>query len=396
MSNPEIQTTDRPAPPPTRSAKIKWTIIVVVAAIVIVGGIIGSKIYFGIQMGKKMAGFANFPQTVSTAVAAKTSWQAHAESVGSVRALRGADLAAQADGVVDKIEFESGNEVAAGTTLLRLRPNDDPAKLAQLEAAAVLAELTYKRDQEQLAAQAISQATLDSDEATLKSARAQVAAQQALIEEKIVRAPFAGRLGIRQVDEGQYLSAGTMVVTLQALDPIVIDFYVPQQILLNLKTGQAVTATIDTYPGATFTGTVTSINSKVDTASRNVQVRATFHNADRRLVPGMYATVAIDAGAPQELVTVPQTAITYNPYGATVFVVDQSGRNESGAPKAIAKQHFVEVGPTRGDQVAVTKGLAADDVVVTGGQLKLRNGSPVAIDNTVKPADDAAPTPPNE
>ncbi len=385
-----------PANPPTRSAKIKWTIIVVVAAIVIVGGIIGSKIYFGIQKGKAMAGFANFPQTVSTAVAAATSWQAHAESVGSVRALRGADLAAQASGVVDKIEFESGNEVAAGATLLRLRPNDDPAKLAQLEAAAVLADLTYKRDQEQFAAQAISQATVDSDEATLKSARAQVAAQQALIEEKIVRAPFSGRLGIRQVDEGQYLSAGATVVTLQALDPIVIDFYVPQQILSNLKTGQAVTAAIDTYAGATFTGVVTSINSKVDTASRNVQVRATFHNADRRLVPGMYANVAIDAGAPEDLVTVPQTAITYNPYGATVFVVDQSGRNESGAPKQIAKQRFVEVGPTRGDQVAVTKNLAAGDVVVTGGQLKLRNGSPVTIDNTVKPNDDVAPSPPNE
>ncbi len=400
MSQPEIQAIDR-GPAPTRSAKIKWTVIVVVAAIVIVGGIMGMKIYFGIKMGKQMAGFANFPQTVSTAVAATTSWQAHAESVGSVRALRGSDLAAQASGVVDKIEFESGNEVAAGATLLRLRPNDDPAKLAQLEAAAVLAEQTVKRDQEQFAAQAISQATLDADEAGLKSAQAQVAAQQALIEEKIVRAPFAGRLGIRQVDEGQYLSAGTTIVTLQALDPIFIDFYIPQQTLANLKAGQAVNATIDTYPGATFTGLVTSINSKIDTASRNVQVRATFHNTDRRLVPGMYANVAIDDGAPRNLVTVPQTAITYNPYGATVFVVEQSSSGESGGPKpggpkAIAKQRFVEVGPTRGDQVAVTKGLAAGDVVVTGGQLKLRNGSPVTIDNTVKPADDAAPTPPNE
>jgi len=371
-------------------------VIVVLAAFLIVGVIIGSNIYSGIKNGKKMAGYANFPQTVSTAVAAATSWQAHAESVGSVRALRGADLAAQASGVVDKIEFESGNEVAAGATLLRLRPNDDPAKLAELEAAAVLAEQTYKRDQEQLAAQAISQATVDSDEATLKSARAQVAAQQALIDEKIVRAPFAGRLGIRQVDEGQYLSAGTTVVTLQALDPIVIDFYVPQQMLSNLRAGQSVTAAIDTYPGAAFTGQVTSINSKVDTASRNVQVRATFHNIDRRLVPGMYANVAVDSGAPQDLVTVPQTAITYNPYGATVFVVDQSGGAGAGGAPKVAKQRFVEVGPTRGDQVAVTKGLAAGDVVVTGGQLKLRNGSPVTIDNTVKPNDDAAPTPPNE
>ncbi len=395
MSHSEIQATDRNTAAPSRSAKIKWTIVVVVAAIVIVGGIIGSKIYFGIQMGKKMAGFANFPQTISTAVATRTGWQAHTDSIGTVRALRGADLAAQANGVVDKIEFESGNEVAAGKTLLRLRPNDDPAKLAQLQAAAVLAELTYKRDQEQLAAQAISQATVDTDEAALKSARALVAAQQALIEEKIVTAPFAGRLGIRQVDEGQYLSAGTTVVTLQALDPIYIDFFVPQQALSNLKPGQAVTATIDAYPGVSFAGVMTSINSKIDTASRNVQARASFHNADRRLVPGMYANVAIDSGAPQDLVTVPQAAITYNPYGATVYVVDQNG-GEKGAPKAVAKQRFVEPGSTRGDQVAIIKGLAAGDVVVTGGQLKLRNGSPVTINNTVKPTDDAAPTPPNE
>ena len=169
--------------------------------------------------------------------------------------------------------------------------------MQQLEAAAELAAQTYKRDQEQFAAQAISQATLDTDVSTLKSARAQVAAQQALIEEKIVKAPFAGRLGIRQVDLGQYLTAGTTVVTLQALDPILIDFYVPQQALEHLKIGQAATATVDTYPGVSFTGVIESINSKVDTASRNVQVRASFHNADRRLVPGMFANVAVDSGA---------------------------------------------------------------------------------------------------
>ena len=177
----------------------------------------------------------------------------------------------------------------AGKLLLRLKPNDDFAKLQQLQAAAELAEQNYKRDQEQFAAQAISQATLDSDVSTLKSARAQVAAQQALIEEKIVRAPFAGRLGIRQVDLGQYLNAGTIIVTLQALDPILVDFYLPQQALEHIKIGQTATATVDTYPGVNFAGAIESINSKVDTASRNVQVRASFHNADRRLVPGMFA-----------------------------------------------------------------------------------------------------------
>jgi membrane fusion protein (multidrug efflux system) len=396
VSNTEIRMGAGAGTPATRSAKITWAVIVVVVAILLVGGIIGWKIYSGMQMGKKMAGFANFPQTVSTAVATSTSWQAHSETVGSVRALRGADMAAQAAGVVESIPFESGNEVPAGAVLLRLRLNDDGAKLEQLQAAAVLAEQTYKRDQEQFAAQAISQAQLDTDAAALKSARAQVAAQQALIDEKIVRAPFAGRLGIRQVDEGQYLSAGTTIVTLQALDPIVIDFYVPQQTLAHLKPGQPVGATVDAYPGSHFDGNITSINSKVDTASRNVQVRASFHNADHRMVPGMYATVSVDNGAPQAQITVPQSAITYNPYGNTIFVVATSPSTNGSPTKQIAQQRFVQVGATRGDQVAVTKGLEAGEVVVIAGQLKIHNGSPVAVNNSATPTNDAAPTPPNE
>jgi membrane fusion protein (multidrug efflux system) len=369
---------------------------------------------------KGMAAGAAAPQTVSTAVATSSTWQGHTKAVGSLRAVRGADLAPQASGVVDEISFDSGNEVPKGKVLLRLRANDDPAKLAQLEAAAVLAEQSLKRDQEQLEAQAISQATVDSDVATAKSAHAQVAAQQALIDEKIVRAPFAGRLGIRLVDEGQYLAAGTTVVTLQALDPIFIDFYVPQQALAELKSGEAISASVDTYPGQRFRGTITSINSKVDSASRNVQVRGSFANADRRLVPGMYATVDIDTGAPRSLVTVPQTAISYNPYGDTVYVLQKpagadagpaSGAAKSGAPPPagatgpatppdggsyVVQQRFVNLGPTRGDQVAIESGIAAGDVIVTSGQLKLHNGASVVVNNAVRPSDSPAPNPPNE
>jgi membrane fusion protein (multidrug efflux system) len=298
--------------------------------------------------------------------------------------------------VVDKIHIESGAEVAAGTVLLVLKPNDDPAKLAQLQAQAELASITLKRDQEQLEAQAISQATVDTDASNLKSARAQVVAQQALIEEKLVRAPFAGRLGIRLVDEGQYLAAGTTVVTLQALDPIFIDFYVPQQALARLKVKQAVSATVDAYPGVTFTGNIASVNSKVDTASRNVQIRASFANADRRLVPGMYANLDINDGEPSTLVTLPQSAITYNPYGNTVYLVQKSGTDDKGNPKLTVLQRFVKLGGTRGDQVAVTSGIAAGDEVVTAGQMKLRNGSSVVINNKILPTSDSNPTPPNE
>jgi len=223
-----------------------------------------------------------------------------------------------------------------------------------------------------------------------------VAAQQALIEEKTVRAPFAGKLGLRLVDEGQYLAAGTTVVTLQSLDPIFIDFYVPQQALGIVKTGEIVNATVDTYPGATFTGKIVSISSKVDSASRNVQIRASFSNADRRLVPGMYANVEINNGAATEQITLPQTAITYNAYGDTVYVVQKNEGGEPGHPRLTAVQRFVKVGKTRGDQVAIISGIAVGDEVVTAGQLKLRSGTAVVVNNQVVPTDAATPTPPNQ
>jgi len=230
----------------------------------------------------------------------------------------------------------------------------------------------------------------------LKSARAQVAAQKALIEEKTVRAPFAGKLGIRLVDEGQFLAAGTTVVTLQALDPIFVDFYMPQQALSHLKTNQAVSASVDAYPGVAFTGKITSINARVDPASRNIQARGSFPNADRRLVPGMYANVEIDDGEATADLTLPQSAITYNPYGNTVYIVQKGAADDKGNQNLTVQQRFVKLGDTRGDQVAVKSGVAAGDEVVTAGQMKLRNGAPVVINNKISPTNDANPTPPNE
>jgi membrane fusion protein (multidrug efflux system) len=378
-------------------AMIKPLVILFLAVAVLTGGIYGWHVFVAKKfIEPMMKGMASAPQTVSTTIAAASSWQHRSQALGTLRAVRGADLAAQASGVVDKLHIESGTEVAAGTVLLALKPNDDPAKLAQLQAQAELASITLKRDQEQLEAQAISQATVDTDVSNLKAARAQVEAQQALIEEKVVRAPFAGRLGIRLVDEGQYLAAGTTVVTLQALDPIFIDFYVPQQALARLQVKQAVSAMVDAYPEAAFSGTIVSVNSKVDAASRNVQVRASFANADRRLVPGMYATVAIDDGNPSTLVTLPQSAITHNPYGDTVYLVQKSGTDDKGNPRLTVVQRFVKLGDTRGDQIAVKSGIAVGDEVVTAGQMKLRNGSSVVINNKIVPSNDSNPTPLNE
>ena len=377
-------------------AMIKPIVIMAIIIVAVLGGVFGwQRVMAG--FGKKfMAAAASAPQTVSTTIAATAEWQPYYQSTGSLRAVRGADLSAQAAGIVDQLAIQSGEEVPSGKVLLRLKPNDDYAKLLQLQAAAELADQTLKRDQEQFEAQAISQANIDTDVSTQKSAHAQVAAQEALIEEKIVRAPFAGRLGIRQVDLGQYLTAGTTVVTLQALDPILVDFYLPQQALAQIKVGQPVTATVDTYPGQAFGGILESINSKVDTASRNVQVRASLRNADRRLVPGMFASVRIEYGGKHQPVTLPQTAVTYNVYGNTVYVVEQNGVDDKGHPRLLAQQRFVKLGATRGDQVAIESGVKPGETVVIAGQIKLRNGIPVTVNNDVLPTNAINPKPPNE
>ncbi len=326
---------------------------------------------------------------VSTTVAHESDWQDRLQAVGTIRAVRGADLAAEVSGVVDTVEFDSGHDVAAGTVLLRLRPNDDDAKLADLQAAVQLAAENLARDTRQFHAQAVSQATMDADESHLLSAKAQVAQQQALMAEKIVRAPFAGRLGLRLVDQGQYLPAGTTIVTLQALDPLFVDFYLPQQALAELQTGESADLRVDTYPGRAFAATISAISPKLDPASRMLSVRATLPNRDHALLPGMFANVTMQAGPVHRYITLPNAAIVYNPYGSLVYVVDQ------GKP-ATVHQVLIRTGPTRGDQIAVTQGLADGQTVVTAGQIKLRQGSAIIVNNTVQPLDDPEPHPPEE
>jgi membrane fusion protein (multidrug efflux system) len=330
--------------------------------------------------------------TVATAPASLQPWQATLTAVGSLRASNGADLAPEIGGVIDELHFDSGQTVAAGTPLLHLRLNDDEAKLEQLQAAADLDAITLKRDQRQLAAQGVAQSVVDTDVGNLKVARAQVLAQQALIDEKTIRAPFAGRLGVRQIDLGEYVAPGTTLVTLQALDPMFIDFYLPQQAMGQVAVGQKVTVSVDAYAGRTFAGTVSSLNSKVDSASRMLQIRSTVANPGGELLPGMFATACIDSGPPQSLVTIPQAAVAYNPYGSLVYVI-QNGPDAQGRPQMIAHQQFVTTGAARGDQVSIVKGIKAGDIVVVAGQLKLHNDVAVKIDNSVKIPDDAAPVP---
>jgi membrane fusion protein, multidrug efflux system len=367
--------------------------IMLIAVVVVFGGVFGFQIFKNAMIKKFMTAMAPPPQTVSTVMAATQDWQPQIEAVGSLRAANGADLSFEVSGIVKELHFHSGDDVAAGDLLATLRADDDIAKLAQLQATAALSEINRQRNLEQFKIKAVSQATLDSDAANLKNSKGQVAEQEAVIAKKMLRAPFAGHLGVRAVDIGQYISAGTTVVTLQALDPLYADFFVPQQALKQIGLEQAVTIKVDTYPDRDFAGTITAINPKVDPATRNVQVRATLKNPDRLLLPGMYATVNVAAGEKQRYVTLPQTAVTYNPYGETVYIVDDKGTNPQGQPQLTARQVFVTAGLKRGDQVAILSGIEEGQTVVTAGQMKLRNGAPVMVDNTIRPTADANPIP---
>ncbi|MBN9025515.1 MAG: efflux RND transporter periplasmic adaptor subunit [Rhizobiales bacterium] len=372
---------------------IKRMVIMLVLTGVVLGGVFGFQLFKASMIQKVMASLANPPQTVSTTVATAQDWRSTLEAVGSVRAVNGANLSAEVPGIVSALHFESGADVKAGDLLLELEASDDIAHLNALKATADLQRIVFERDSRLLKNQAIAQQQVDTDKSNLLSAESLADQQQALVDYKSVKAPFSGRLGIRQVDLGQYLPAGTPIVTLQQLDPIYVDFYVPQQALASIRKGQPVTAKVDTFPNRSFKGEVSSINAQVDTATRTVQIRASVENKDFLLLPGMFATVDIETAAPQHYVTLPQTAIAYNSYGDIAYLVDDKGKDANGQPQLVARQAFVTTGPTRGDQVAILDGVKAGETVVTAGQLKLRNGTPVHVDNTVQPANEANPRP---
>ena len=400
---------------PRKPNQRKRLIIVVVAVVILFALLIGFNTFKGIMIGKFMKSMGNPPQTVSTMTVGYQDWQPHVQAVGNVRAVHGADLAFDVAGLVESVDVKSGADVKKGQVLVKLVDADDRAKLEGLKASAQLAKLTADRSKQQLAVQAISKAQYDADMANLKSAQANAAAQQALVDKKTLRAPFAGRIGIITANPGQYINVGTTVVTLQQLDPVYVDFTVPQSSLDELQVGGKVEVTADAFRDKTFTGNVSATDPKIDLSTRNVGVEATVANPDELLVPGMFTKVAVDSGATQRYLTLPQTAISYAPYGDTVFVVHEGAPPETDAdgqpvkvkPPAEAKpaakdkngpSHYVQqvvvtVGSTRGDQVAIEGGIKQGDVIVTSGQLKLKNGTPVNINNKVQPAFNPKPNP---
>ncbi len=367
----------------------------IICLAVLFGGVFGFQVFKSRMIKKYMASQGQQKQTVSTCKAGYQEWRPHFIAIGTLTAVLGADLAPEVNGIVKQIHFKSGTDVKKGTLLLQINADADLARLESLKAAEDLARRTLARDTEQFKVQAVSQATIDSDTANLKSARAQVAEQKALIDKKFIKAPFDGRLGIRAVDLGQYISPGQKIVTLQSLNPIFIDFYFPQKDISRLRVGQNIKVMVDAFPGNSFSGEISSISPKVDESTRNVPVRAKISNQEKKLLPGMFATANVEIGVKQKYITLPQTAISYNPYGDYVYVVTKKEKDEKQAD-LIVKQRFIDAGETRGDQVAVISGIKEGEIIVTSGQNKLKNDTPVAINNSISLPNNAAPAPVDE
>jgi membrane fusion protein (multidrug efflux system) len=390
-------------------------IIMLVTTGVVFGGIFGFK-WFGNKMMNQFFDHMPIPPVAITATEAQDqTWPATIEAVGTVTAVNGIAVASEVAGTVESIRFQSGDRVAAGTVLVTLDAVMDQAQLRTLEAQRDLAETELTRGKELFGLEGLAKSQFDRLESAAAQATARVEEQRALVAKKTIRAPFAGMLGIRQISLGQYVSPGTPLVTLQSLDPIYVNFALPEQRLGVLAVGLAVTAGVDAFPNATFEGRITAIEPRVAESTRNFDVQATFRNAAAnpatRLQPGLFARVHIALPKSEHYVVVPQTAVSYNPYGNSVYVVQaaasgspgeatskpsdgaQTAADQSG-PTLTVTRRLIKTGPARGDLVAVIEGLKPGERVATSGLLKLRNDAVVVINNAVKPGEDLHPSPP--
>lgn len=388
-----------PKRPPSTRKRMFWMIVI---TLVVFGGVFA--LWGGMRMLMNQF-FDNMPQppvAVATFEARAERWSGRLEAVGTLVAVNGTDVTTEAGGVVQRILFEPGQPVTAGTPLVELTSDAELATLEALEASANLARVQADRWRALGAEQLVSQAEVEERATQAATARAQAESQRALIAQKRIRAPFDGVLGIRKVDLGEYLAPGAPIVSLQSLDPIFLDFTLPEQELGNVTRGQAIHARVDSIPGRGFEGTVTAIEPAVDPGTRNFRVQATLANPDHLLRPGAFAKVEFDVGNEQDVVVIPQTAVAFNPYGNVVFVVVPAEAGGDGAAddgaegeQLIARQRFIDTGPTRGDMIVVTRGLEPGETVVNGGLLRLRNDAAVVINNEVQPSADESPLPPN-
>jgi membrane fusion protein, multidrug efflux system len=341
------------------------------------------------------AAFQPPPEAVTTIVATEQRWPETLSAIGTVAAVQGVTVSADLPGTVDRIGFESGRAVREGEVLALLDTRQEQAQLAAAESQRELAKANFDRMQGLLDEHVVSRAEFDQANAEYRQGDARVGEIKAAIARKTIRAPFSGLLGIRQVNLGQYLSAGTALVTLQSLNPIYVNFGVPQQAMSDVRAGRGVRVTEkDSTDGVEFSGRITAIDSIVDSSTRNIQAQATLANPDGRLRPGMFVQAEVTLGSPSTVIALPASSISYAPYGNSVYVVADL-KDPKGKPYRGVRQQFVKVGVARGDQIAVTSGLKPGDEVVTSGVFKLRNGAAVQVNNKIRPSNSLKPKPEN-
>ena len=332
------------------------------------------------------------PEAVTTIVAKQETWPETLSAIGTITAMQGVVVSADLPGIVDSIEFESGGSASEGGVLLRLDTRQEQAQLAAAEAARDLARANYDRLQGLTNQSAVSRVDYDRSEADRKQTEAKVEEIRAIIARKTICAPFSGLLGIRQVNLGQYLSEGAAIVSLQKLDPVYVEFSVPQQYIGKVRVGTSVRVASADHEGERFTGQINAINSVVDENTRNVRIQATLANPQGKLHPGMFVETEVRMGAARRVIALPAPAISYAPYGDSVFIVtnlkDQDGQTYRGV-----RQQFIKLGPARGDQIAVLSGIEPGEEVVTSGVFKLRNSTAVFVNNKIQPHNDKTPKP---
>lgn len=354
-----------------------------IVAVVVFGSIFGYK-YLAMRRGMAaQAGQVRPPTTVSAAAAQEETWPNTLNAVGSIASFRGITVKNEIEGAVRHIAFTSGAYVEAGAPLVDLDDSIEAASLPGLEAQAKLAATNLARARDLRAADTNALADLDAAEATAASTQSALASLRATVAKKHIVAPFAGRLGIARIYPGQFLGKAEAIVQLETLDPVYVDFSLPQQSIAQVAVGQTVHIQVDAFPGRVFAGTIAAISPRVDDSTRSLSLRAAVPNADEALRPGMFGRVEVVLPGTARSIVLPTSAVVYNPYGNFVFVIDGG----------VAKQRFVQTGPQRGNVIAILSGLQPGEQVVTSGQIKLRNGSPVRVDNTAAPSADPAPKP---
>jgi membrane fusion protein (multidrug efflux system) len=362
--------------------RVVFTIVGLFVLIGVLGGIKGLQISRMAADGKQ---FVPPPETVTTVEVHSESWESLLFSVGSLEAVQGVMVTAELTGKVVHIAFEPGAMVRTGDLLVQQDISSETAQLRASEAAVALAKITLERTRKLLTEKTVSQSQYDSADAQFKQAVAQFDTIRAAIAKKTIRAPFAGRLGIRLINLGQILNEGEAIVSLQSLDPIFINFSLPQQQLVQAQPGLTVQVTTDALPGRTIEGKITAINPAVDIATRNLRVQATVANPQKRLRPGMFVNVAVVLPVQDKVLAIPATAVLYAPYGDSVFVVEEKKREQNSPPGKVVRQQFVRLGKKRGDFIAVSSGLNDGETIISTGVFKLRNGQAVVVDNTLAP-----------